>query len=267
MESWAMGNPDLDRMRRRHADEYITAPAPITLFLPFDVYRPPFDDLRVRKALVLATDRETLAEVVMRGYNAPATGGLVPPGQPGHSPGIALPYAPERARELMAEAGYADGNGFPAVEALTNEELSTACRYLQEQWRQNLGIDIPWHLMEKVDFFAHLGAQLLHPPHMTMYGMVPSYLDPAGLVSIPAVQGGLIWRDETYERVLAAVREATDQDERLALCQKADRLLIEQAVVMPLMYRRLHWLVKPWVHRLAGWLSEIVWKDVIIEPH
>jgi ABC-type oligopeptide transport system substrate-binding subunit/class 3 adenylate cyclase len=267
MESWAMGSPDLDRLRQRHADEYITAPAPITLFLPFDVYRTPFDDARVRQALVLATDRETLAEVVMRGYNAPAKGGLVPPGQPGHSPGIALPHDPERARELLADAGYGDGDGFPAVEALTNVELSTACQFLREQWRQNLGIDIPWQTMEKKDFFAHLGTQPGQPPHMTIYGLVPSYLDPAGLVSLQAVQGGPIWRDETYERLLAETRNAMEQKERLALCQQTDALLIEQAVVMPLMYRRLHWLVKPWVHRLAGWLSEIFWKDVVLDRH
>ncbi len=87
-------------------------------YLVFDVRRPPFDDARVRQALTLATDREALADSALQGRVAPATGGLSPQGMPGHVPNIALPYAPERARQLLAEAGYAGGRGFPPVYAL-----------------------------------------------------------------------------------------------------------------------------------------------------
>jgi oligopeptide transport system substrate-binding protein len=49
-----------------------------TYYLGFDVSRPPFDDLRVRRAFALATDKKTLANVVLKGYEFPATGGFVP---------------------------------------------------------------------------------------------------------------------------------------------------------------------------------------------
>jgi ABC-type transport system substrate-binding protein len=64
----------------------------------FEVSRPPFHDRRGRLALVLATDRERLADVTLRGYAFPAVGGPVPLGMPGRSPGIGLPYDPESAR-------------------------------------------------------------------------------------------------------------------------------------------------------------------------
>jgi ABC-type transport system substrate-binding protein/class 3 adenylate cyclase len=267
MEMWGLGNPDLDRVRRRRADEYVSAPAPMPFILPFDAYRAPFDNPQVRQAIVLATNRETLAEVIWRGYYSPGTGGLVPPGMPGHSPGIALPYAPERARHLLTEAGFQDGGGFPPIEALASVELSAACEYLQRQWRENLGIDVQWRLMSTEDLFAHLGAPAEEPPHMTIYGLVPGDLDPGGYFPFHSLKGDLAWRNETYERLVAEASTVTEQGKRIALYQQADRLLVEQAVVMPLMYRRLHYLVKPWVHNFPLWMGQGFWRDVVIEPH
>ncbi len=103
--------------------------------------RPPFDDLRVRRAFALATDRETVADVVRRGYDSPATGGFIPPGMPGHSPEIGLPYDPEGARKLLAEAGYPKGHGFPVV-GLLRSGLSYAADYLQAQWTESLGVEV-----------------------------------------------------------------------------------------------------------------------------
>jgi len=96
----------LESSRLQHAHEYRTEPSAHTLYLGLDASRPPFDNPRVRQAMAHALDRNTLAEAVWRGTATPATGGLVPPGMPGHSPGLALAYDPDRARRLLAEAGY-----------------------------------------------------------------------------------------------------------------------------------------------------------------
>ena len=79
--------------------------------------QPPFDDVRVRKAFALAIDREELADVIIHGAGYPSMGGFIPPGIPGHSPGIGLPYDPDRARRLMLEAGHPEGSGcgFPIL--------------------------------------------------------------------------------------------------------------------------------------------------------
>jgi ABC-type oligopeptide transport system substrate-binding subunit len=53
-----------------------------------------------------------------------------------------------------------------------------------------------------------------------------------------------------------------DQGQRMELYRRADRILIDEAVIAPLLYGRFHFLVKPWVKRYPG-----PWKDVIIEPH
>ncbi|GAG26266.1 unnamed protein product, partial [marine sediment metagenome] len=132
----------MDRARQRHAGEYTSLPRLQTGYVGFDVDRPPFDDPRVRRAFALATDRETLADVVLRGYRFPATGGFIPPGMPGHSGGIGLPYDPDQARQLLAEAGYPGGHSFPDIDALKFRRLpDPVSNYLQTQWQENLGIE------------------------------------------------------------------------------------------------------------------------------
>jgi len=76
----------INRARHLHAGEYVSLPSPSTYYLAFDVTHPPFDNVPVRRAFSLATDKEGLADVAHRGFSFPATGGLVPPGVPGHSP-------------------------------------------------------------------------------------------------------------------------------------------------------------------------------------
>jgi oligopeptide transport system substrate-binding protein len=74
--------------------------------------QPPLDDLRLRRAIAMALDRQSLAE---RWGNSPATGGLVPPAMPGHTPGLALPYDAVQARRQLAEAGYPGEWGLPPL--------------------------------------------------------------------------------------------------------------------------------------------------------
>jgi ABC-type transport system substrate-binding protein len=146
-----LAQAEWDLARQRHAEEYVSAPSLSTLYIGFEVSRPPFDDPRVRRASTLATDRQTLADVAMKGYTFPATGGLVPPGMPGHSPGIGLPYDPEGARHLLTEAGYPAGRGFPVLDALVAADrpfADAASLYLQAQWLEDLVVEITWSQMD-----------------------------------------------------------------------------------------------------------------------
>jgi ABC-type oligopeptide transport system substrate-binding subunit/DNA-binding SARP family transcriptional activator len=254
------------RARQRFAGEYFSGPRLSVDFIGFDVRRPPFDDRRVRRAFTLATDRETLADVALRGYASPATSGFVPPGMPGHSPGIGLRYDPGAARRLLAEAGYPGGRGFPPIECLARDDPGhdRLCEYLQAQWRESLGVEITW---EQIAWGSFPGRMSSDMPHMWMVGYWADYPDPDDYLRVVWwLPPG--WRNQIYERLVEDARRAMDQEERMTLYQQADRILVEEAPVLPLCYARIHMLVKPWVRRyrtspLRWWY----WKDVILEPH
>ena len=130
-----------------------------------------------------------------------------------------------------------------------------------------LGIDISWHPMESRDYLAHLRVSSEELPHLSMYSLTAGFLDPAALLPLWTLKGGPLWRNETYEGLLAQAMQVMDQRERIDLYRQADRLQIEQATILPLMYNSSHWLVKPWVRGFNLKLGHVHWKDVIIKPH
>jgi ABC-type oligopeptide transport system substrate-binding subunit/DNA-binding SARP family transcriptional activator len=265
---WQLLPAEIDRARQQHPGEYVSGPFLYTLFAIFDVSQPPFDDPRLRRALVMATDREVLADVVMRGTEFPATGGVIPPGMPGHSAEIGLAYDPNQACQLLAEAGYPPGEGpsFPVVDSLAPRSSETVSKYLQTQWREKLKVTTTWETLEWPEFVDRLDQAL---PHLCLNGWLADYPDPDNFLRVSrhaAHWSG--WQNETYETLVKSARYVMDQDARIKLYRQADQILIEEAALMPLTYGRLHMLVKPWVRKFP--LSPLKWwffKDVIVEPH
>lgn len=264
---WGLPPEAMDRARHTYAGEYVSGPMLQTQYIGFDVTRPPFNDRRVRRAFTLAIDREALAHITLRGYAFPATGGLVPPGMPGHSPGIGLPYDPDGARQLLAEAGFPAGQGFPSVECVVGDDpgVMPLTDYLEEQWLEILGVEIKWR---RLPFREVLGSLWGKRPDMWGMGWLPDYPDPDSFLRASEwrVTGG--WQNEVYDELVEEARRVTDQQERIKMYQQADTTLVQEAPVLPLTYGRNHLWQKSWVRKYP--LSPMVfwfWKDVIIEPH
>jgi oligopeptide transport system substrate-binding protein len=138
-------------------------------------------------------------------------------------------------------------------------------RYLQVEWRTNLGVEITWETMESRAFTDKLDRD---PPHMVYWGWRADYPDPDGFLRSFYARRYTHWRDETYERLVEEARRVLDQGERMKLYGQADKILVEAAVIVPIIYSRLHQLVKPWVKRFPiSAFRHWHWKDVIIEPH
>jgi ABC-type transport system substrate-binding protein len=83
-----------------------------------------------------------------------------------------------------------------------------------------------------------------------------------------AMWGGAWWQIEAYDRLVEEARRVTDQGERMRLYGQADKILVEEAAIVPLFYDRIHRLNKPWVRKYPiSPIFSFFWKDVIIEPH
>jgi len=232
----------------------------------FDVSHPPFDDPRVRRAFVLAADRQAIADLIGGGEFSPGTGGLVPPGMPGHSPGIGLPYDPEGARQLLAEAGYPGGQGFPDLVAWTIVSRHWfAFEHLQAQWRETLGVEVA---LVSVDDDVLWNRQIANLPPVWFLVEVAPFPDPYDFLGRgEGLRHQTRWRNEAFDKLVGQARRSPDQGERMRLYGQAERILVQEAAIVPLFYPRWCFLLKPWVKLPALPFRHWYWKEIIIEPH
>jgi ABC-type oligopeptide transport system substrate-binding subunit len=120
-------------------------------------------------------------------------------------------------------------------------------------------------MFEWNDYFERMAT---HTPHLFVLGWVADYPDPDSFLCVALHQQYAHWRNAQYEQLLDSARHIDDPVERLKFYQAADRLLTQEAVIMPLTYSQRHFLIKPWVKRYPiSAMREDYWKDVIIEPH
>jgi len=115
-------------------------------YYDFNTSRAPFDDVRVREALALAIDRESVSRDDLGGATEPA-GKFLPEAMSGEKPVVdkteLLEHDAKKARELLAEAGYPDGDRFPVIRLLINrnEQQRIVAQSIASMWRSTLNIE------------------------------------------------------------------------------------------------------------------------------
>jgi ABC-type oligopeptide transport system substrate-binding subunit len=260
----SQSSPEEDRARQRFPEDFISAPGTMTSYVGFNTDRKPFDDRKVRQAFALATDKVTLADELMRGFEFPALGGFVPPGMPGHTKEIGPSFDPERARGLLKEADYLSGEDFPIIEYFYGGGCLRAPN-LCAQWEEYLGVEIQ---CKSLDWPQLLNLLDTDPPHIYSMAWAADYPDPDNFLRTAHFQELTGWQHDEYQELVEGARRSGNQEERIKMYHEAERILVEEVPIVPLTYPRLQVLVKPWVKnfRVAGALR--AWyKEIILEPH
>ncbi len=248
----------LDHYRTKEPQVFQADPMLGTYFYRINVTKAPFNDPRVRKALVLAVDQQALIQNVLRGGQKPALGftpsgageGYVSPGQ--------LKYDPDEARRLLAEAGFPNGRGFPKFDILINtmESHRTVGEAIQEMWKKNL--NIPAGVLNQ-DWGVYLENQRKLDYQICRAGWVGDYLDPYTFLSIWQKGDGnnnTGWSNPRYDELMQASLREGDSQKRLALLAEAETLLLEELPMIPLYYYVRNHLSRPEVRGLKSSLLE-----------
>ncbi len=144
----------VDELRQR--PDFYRHAGLIVYFYRFNTTRPPFNDKRVREALNLAVDRQVIVDDVLRLGQIPAST-IVPPGLAGYEPPVSSIHLDvQKARSLLAEAGFPGGKGFPDSGILynTNEAHKKIAEVVADQLNRNLGIKVNAYNQEWQSFLA-----------------------------------------------------------------------------------------------------------------
>ncbi len=232
-------------------DELVSTPTAATVGLMLNLGVEPLDQEEVRLALAKAIDRESLVGVVLQGAHVPTTD-WVPAEILDVEPGTmdeAIGFDPEGAQELLAEAGFPDGEGFPELEIVVADtgETRTIGEFLQEQYNEILGIDTTVEVLDGPSRAERLttGDFELHPG-----GFAQDYPDPENwLTSLFHSEGSLnFWNcaDPEIDALIDDARYNRDDDERRELYRQVHELVVGRVCgIAPYHHMAGHYLVSP----------------------
>jgi hypothetical protein len=214
---------------------------PGTWYFGLNLLRPPFDNPLVRQAFALALDREAL----IRGVQSPAATFTPPETLGGSLYGrVGLRFDPERARSLLAEAGYPDAQGFPRVTLITrtrNALYGPTALAAAPIWNSNLGVEVD--VVNVDDWNEYLRQIDAGAADIWALAWAADYNDPDNFMSIflsHSEDNHSGFENSEYDTlVLQARAAASEPSERQKLYIQAERVLCEQeAAVIPVYHRR-----------------------------
>jgi oligopeptide transport system substrate-binding protein len=215
---------------------YVQAPYLGTYYYLVNTQRSPTDDPRVRQALSMAFDRETLARTVMQNSVVPAYA-ITPPGTIGYQPPKIFDYDPKRARELLAEAGYPNGEGWPGLEIIynTQEAHRKIAVAVQQMWKDTLNIDVT---ISNQEWKVYLDSVSTRNFDVARRGWIGDYVDPNNFLDLFLSAGGnnnTGFSDPTYDELIAKTApQAKTQEARFAAFFAAETRLMEQMPIIPI---------------------------------
>jgi oligopeptide transport system substrate-binding protein len=244
--------PDrIPAFRQSHPEQLRIDPYLGTYFFRLNVTRPPLNDPRVREALNLAIDRKLLVDRVTLGGQEPA-GGFVPPGLDNYEAMNRVQFNPERARQLLAEAGFPEGRGFPRKEILinTSEAHRKIAEAIQAMWRQNLGIDVGIFNQE---WKVYLDSQSNLDYDIARAGWIGDYPHPLTFLEIFTTGNGnndTGWSNPRYDALIRQAQASTSEQQRLVLLRQAEEIFLTELPIVPVYWYTNPFLIDP---RVQGW--------------
>lgn len=208
-----------------------------TYFFRLNVNKPPLDNVLVRRALNKALNKQQICESVTRAGEVAARS-LVPPGLADYQAPLCDDYDVAAAQQLLAEAGYADGRGFPRLEILynTSESHRTIAEVVQQQWNQNLGINVD---LRNREWKVYLDDTQNLKYEISRAAWIGDYPDPNTFLDMFVTQGPnnmTGWGNLAYDEALTRSQRELDPRRRLEFLAEAEQILMTELPILPLYY-------------------------------
>jgi ABC-type transport system substrate-binding protein len=219
----------------------------------FDVDTEPFDNVQVRQAFSHVLDRDLMQQQIW-GRQAIAAPSFLAPGFPASNTEDLADiqnFDPELGRELLAEAGYADGEGFPSLtmNVVTGQAPiyeATAQAYAS-MLNEHLGIEVEIQSLDPQAFYAAMNAD----PDEIQFGFISygmDYFDASNMLGVWHSSGRHSWSNDEFDSLLQeATTSLEEEDVRTAMFQDAERILVEDVPAVFTYFATPIQLVKPYL--------------------
>ncbi|MCB0250577.1 MAG: peptide ABC transporter substrate-binding protein [Anaerolineae bacterium] len=276
--------PDMDRVKSDPvlSQELVIAPSACTYYYGFVTTKPPVDNVLVRKALSAAIDRKSMVENVLKGGQIPANT-FAPSmifGNAAEDPDIApwalteeqggtgYAAAVEQAKAWLAEAGYPDGEGFPAITIMhnTSEAHAQIAQAVQAMWKEALNIEVNVENQEWRVYLTTIDKDtpIEEAPHVYRLGWCADYADENNWVyevfNTDAGNNDPRWEETanaplgpdgmSFNELTLAAQQEQDPATRQTLYKAAEKILSDDgAAIAPIYYYTAVNVAKPYLTR------------------
>ena len=200
----------------------------------------------VRQALNLAIDRQEIIDNVGKAEQIPAYS-FVPQGitdENGNDFASKEYYDPSdmegniaKAKELLKEAGYENGNGIPTIELMYNSEGAhkDICQIIQQNWEE-IGVNVE---LTNQEWAVFLNTRQQGDYQIARHGWIGDYIDPMTFLDLWATGGGnndCGFSNARYDELIAAAKVETDSAKRLEMLREAEDILMDEMPILPIYY-------------------------------
>lgn len=245
IETYRKEAPDL-----LHIEPYLG-----TYYYRVNVTKKPLDNVLVRRALAMSIDRKAIVERVTKGGQIPAAA-FTPPGVAGYTAKAGISYDVAQAKKLLTQAGYPNGQGFPGVEILfnTHESHKVIAEAVQQMWKRDLNINVT---LVNQDWKVYLDSQKSLNYQLSRSAWIGDYIDPSTFLEMLVTNGGnnnTGWSNKNYDALIKKANETKDPAARLEAFQEAEKILLEEAPVLPVYTYTRVYLMRP---EVKGWYPNI----------
>ncbi|MBA1334435.1 MAG: Dipeptide-binding ABC transporter, periplasmic substrate-binding component [Firmicutes bacterium] len=234
----------------KYPDSFFERPQMGTYYYGMNVTLEPFkDNKKLRQALNYAIDRQGLIDLVRNGRATPAKG-VLPPGMFGYNENlVGYEYNPEKAKQLLAEAGYPNGVKL-TLQYNSSDAHKRIAEALQQQLKQ-IGIDME---LKNVDWGAHLDSVERSEVPFFRMGWVVDYPDPDNFLYVLlhtdnfGPNGNYTrFSNPEFDRLTKEARVESDPEKRRKMYQEAEQIVVEEAPWLFIYHYTTHQLLQPYV--------------------
>jgi len=208
----------------------------------------PFKDPKVREAICITMDRDGMVSGLYGGAAFPLYGQITP-GVAGYNPDVApIAHDPERAKELLAEAGYPNGEGLPPLKIATTAPNKDTAAYFASTYKNVLGIPVE---VETVERATHIKAMNAGEVPFFHWGWTAGYPDALYFLSQvwygPSVYNRSRWQNDEFDQLIEQAQTEPDNEARYDLYHEAEQVLLDDWGTCPTTVRMQIAAVQPYV--------------------
>ncbi len=218
----------------------------------------PFNDKRVRQALMMAVDRATVIEGAWSGFGTPI-GSHYTPNDPGYTDmtGV-LPYNAEKAKALLAEAGYANGLTF-TIKAPQMAYAQRSAQILQAMFAE-IGVTMK---IETTEFPGKWVSDVMKGANYEM--TIVAHAEPMDIDIFSRDPYYFNYKNPTFNEIIKNIELTTDLEQREQLYQDAQKILAED---VPALFLFVMPKLGVWDKRIKGlWQNEPIPSNVLTDVH